>query len=119
VRLLFDQNLSRKIVQEISDEFPECQHIVFEGLDEASDEAIWKLAADKGFMIVSKDRDFASRSIVRGSPPKVLWLRVGNCTTHSVVALLKRHADLIKSFEEQDAGLLVLPPGVVLLDPTG
>jgi predicted nuclease of predicted toxin-antitoxin system len=81
VKLLLDQNLSDRITSPISDLFPGTTHIKAVGLTEADDRTVWEWAKQHGFTIVSKDTDFHQRAILFGHPPKVIWLRVGNCQT--------------------------------------
>lgn len=50
----------------------------------ATDAEVWQFAASNDFAIASKDSDFSERSVLEGSPPKVIWLRVGNCTTEHI-----------------------------------
>src|SRR6266480_3145162 len=52
----------------------------------ADDEAIWEYARREGFTIVSKDSDFQERSVLCGSPPKVIWLRIPNSSTSEIAA---------------------------------
>jgi len=68
----------------------------------ASDEAIWTHAREMGFLIVTKDEDFQRLSVWRGAPPKVVWIRLGNCTTSQVADLLRRSRELIAGFVEHD-----------------
>jgi predicted nuclease of predicted toxin-antitoxin system len=78
-------------------------------LQAADDEAVWRHAADAGFAIVTKDDDFRQRGFVRGAPPKVIWVRLGNCTTDEVEAVLRaRHADVLAFDGDSAAALLVL-----------
>ena len=78
-------------------------------LQAADDEAVWRQAADGGFTIVTKDDDFRQRGFVRGAPPKVIWVRLGNCTTDEVEAVLRaRHADIFAFDADATAALLVL-----------
>jgi predicted nuclease of predicted toxin-antitoxin system len=78
-------------------------------LEAADDEAVWRHAADGGFAIVTKDDDFRQRGFVRGAPPKVIWVRLGNCTTDEVEAVLRaRHADILTFDADPAAALLVL-----------
>jgi predicted nuclease of predicted toxin-antitoxin system len=100
MKLLFDQNLSPKLVNRLADLFPDSCHVQGIGLDRASDEQVWQHARLNGFLIITKDEDFNNLSVLRGSPPKVLWLQLGNCTTEQVEAVLRdRFAD-IESFEK-------------------
>lgn len=79
------------------------------GLERAEDDFVWAHAAAGEFMIVSKDDDFLPRSLVRGPPPKVLWVRVGNCTPADVEALLRsRNADILAFAADQVEALLAL-----------
>jgi predicted nuclease of predicted toxin-antitoxin system len=89
VKLLLDENLSDRIVARISDLFPGCTHVKAASLMHANDAAIADWARAQGFSIVSKDTDFYQRSVALGSPPKFIWLRVGNCGTEEIVDLLR------------------------------
>jgi predicted nuclease of predicted toxin-antitoxin system len=99
MKLLFDQNLSPKLVGRLADVFPGSAHVLNLGLDCSSDDAIWEYARDQGYAIVTKDADFDDLGVVRGFPPKVVWLLIGNCTTSQVEALLRDHLSLINAFE--------------------
>lgn len=89
MKLLFDENLSRKLVRSLADIFPESSHIQFHGLAKKSDTEIWAFARQNNFCIVTQDADFADRSRLYGSPPKVLWLRCGNQPTREIENLLR------------------------------
>ena len=79
------------------------------GLASADDEAVWARAAADGYAIVTKDDDFRQRSFLRGAPPKVIWVRLGNCRTADVEALLRaRHADVEAFAADERAALLLL-----------
>ena len=56
------------------------------GLERADDEAVWRHAREHGFAIVTKDADFAERSLAEGPPPRVVWIRRGNCSTQEIEA---------------------------------
>ena len=109
MKLLFDQNLSPKLVSRLADLFPGSSHVQSEGLDCADDEQIWQHALRNGFAIVTKDEDYNNLSVVRGNPPKVLWLQTGNCTTAQVESLFRARFADIETFEaDPSAGTLVL-----------
>lgn len=99
MRLLFDQNLSWRLPKRLADLYPDSQHIREAGLKESSDVEIWEYAKANGFVIVSKDTDFQQRSLLYGHPPKVVWLRVGNCTVQTIEDLLRRYSAAIHTFE--------------------
>ena len=82
------------------------------GLAAADDSAIWACARQHGFTIVSKDGDFSGRSSVYGTPPKVIWLALGNCSTGEMERRLRSHRDEIEvCATEPDTTLLVIEPG--------
>jgi len=110
VKLLLDENLSRRLVPEISPSFPGSAHVCTCGLETADDGTVWTYAADHGFTIVTKDTDFHQRCFLYGAPPKVVWIRLGNCPTDDVARLLvDRAAEILAFGDEADAALLVLP----------
>jgi predicted nuclease of predicted toxin-antitoxin system len=98
MKLLFDQNLSRRLVNRLADIFPNSSHVTIVGLEYASDEMVWDYAKVNHFIIATKDADFNDLSFLRGNPPKVIWLRLGNCTTNHIEASLREHQSEIEAF---------------------
>ena len=75
----------------------------------ASDRAIWTHARDNGFVIVSKDEDFHRLSVLHGPPPKVIWIRSGNCSIDEVIRLLRVRQEEIEAFvAHEEAAFLAL-----------
>ncbi|MEP0955382.1 DUF5615 family PIN-like protein [Leptolyngbya sp. FACHB-1515] len=93
---MFDQNLSRKLVSRLADIFPDSSHVQFHQLAEKTDTEIWKFAKTGDFCIVTQDADFAERSRLYGSPPKVIWLRCGNAPTPEIEALMRSGVEAIQ-----------------------
>ena len=109
MKLLFDQNLSPRLARLLAAEFPGSLHVRDVGLAAAPDPAVWAYAAAQGSVLVSKDGDFYHRAMLLGHPPKVVWVRLGNCSTATVVALLRsRQADLFAFDTDPTASLLAL-----------
>jgi predicted nuclease of predicted toxin-antitoxin system len=109
MKLLFDHNLSRRLVTRLHDVFPDANHVVNVGLDRATDDAVWQYALTHDYTIVTKDSDFNDLSVLRGSPPKVIWLAVGNCTTAIMESTLRKHTITIHQFlNDPSIGLLTL-----------
>jgi len=102
-RLLFDEQLSEELCEAVADIFPGSLHIRLLGQGGAADAAVWDLARERGCLVVSKDEDFHRLAVLRGAPPKFVWIRLGNCTTEDIAQLLRRHHDDILRFSEQDA----------------
>jgi predicted nuclease of predicted toxin-antitoxin system len=100
-RLFFDEPLSEELCTTLADIFPDSLHIRLLGYGGAADAVIWELARQHECLVVSKDEDFQRLAILRGAPPKFVWIRLGNCTTDDVAQLLRRHRDDIIRFNEQ------------------
>ncbi len=83
---------------QLADIFPDSSHVQFHDMEEQSDTAIWEFAKINDFCIVTQDVDFAERSMLYGSPPKVIWLRCGNAPTKQVESLLRSGVEVIRTF---------------------
>lgn len=109
MRLLFDENLSRKLVERLADLFPDSTHAAFEGLLESPDSSVWAHAKAHGFTIVTADADFYELATTFGPPPKVIWLRRCDYPTATAEKLIRRQAIRIAEFlENDDQGILIL-----------
>ena len=109
MKLLFDENISPRLVAALSDVFPGSVHVRDVGLARATDAAIWAYARDRGLTILSKDSDFHQVSFLRGPPPKVIWIRRGNCSTVDIEALLRSKRTEILAFGvDEEAAFLAL-----------
>jgi len=109
VRLLFDENLSPRLMRAIADMRPESTHVESIQLRGETDQAIWQYARAHEYAIVTKDDDFRALAFVRGAPPKVIWLQVGNTSTTSIATVLRDSASEIAAFDaDRVAALLVL-----------
>ncbi len=102
MKLLFDENLSHRLAEKLSDLFPGSTHVRFVGLESAEDPKVWELAVKDDFVIVSKDSDMHDRSLLFGFPPKVIWVRLGNCSTRQVEALIRLEVSRIAEFIGDD-----------------
>lgn len=108
-KLLFDQNLSYRILKQIEHLFPDSNHVRHLQLDQADDLTVWQFAKENNFHIVSKDNDFNNINTVYGFPPKVIWLRTGNITTQGIIDLFRKKNEVIHAFlDKKKLGLLEL-----------
>ena len=98
MKLLLDENLSRRIVLQIEDLFPESIHVSSVDLLQASDRAIWEFARAEGYCIVTADADFYEMAISLGFPPKIIWLRECDYPTSVAAALIRRQTIRIVEF---------------------
>jgi predicted nuclease of predicted toxin-antitoxin system len=102
MKLLLDENLSRRIVPFLQAEFPGSSQVALLGLEGANDLEIWEYAKTNGFVIVSRDSDFQERSLVNGYPPQVIWLKIPNHSKTAVLNILLEHRVEIERALQQE-----------------
>ncbi len=102
VRLLFDENLSQRLLQPLTDLFPGSEHIRNLASTGTSDRLLWDLSRTGPFILTTRDEDFVGMSVLRGAPPKVVWLNVGKSRNAVIAALLQTHASDIERFAGDD-----------------
>ncbi len=109
MKLLFDQNLSPKLAGFLKDYFDDTVHVQDIGLGTSDDIFVWEYAGSNGFTIVTKDNDFNGMVSLWGFPPKVIWIRRGNCTTMVIKEMISDLIDVIKKFiEDKENGILTI-----------
>lgn len=108
MKLLFDHNLSFKLVGPLAELFSGSEHVRNVDLHEADDRTIWEYARANSFVIVSKDEDFHQLSFLYGAPPKVVWVRLGNCTTSDIEQALRRHHEDLLQFDASEEGAFLI-----------
>lgn len=109
MKLLFDENLSARLVELLAEEFPGSAHVE-QGFGRGrTDAELWQFAITQDYVIVSKDNDFRQRAFMSDPPPKVIWLESGNAGTEKIAALLRLHRRQVTRFGSGgDETLLVL-----------
>lgn len=95
MKLLLDENLSRRLVPFLQDAYPGTSQVVLLNLERADDVLIRQYALENDFVIVTRDADFYEMSLVYGQPPKIIWLKTGNQAKAETIALLLRNKDRI------------------------
>jgi predicted nuclease of predicted toxin-antitoxin system len=104
-----DENLAPRLASALAGVYPGSAHLRHFGLEGAPDTVVWEHAAADGFVLVTKDEDFHRLSVFRGFPPKVVWIRLGNCSTADVIHLLETYLDAVAAFvAHEDAAFLAL-----------
>ncbi len=107
--LLFDHNLSPRLVDRLSAVFPGSIHVSTVGLAEVSDREVWDYARENGYVLTTKDADFSELGVVWGFPPKTVWIRRGNCSTGDMERLLRDNAEAITALsDDPETGVLAL-----------
>lgn len=108
VKLLFDENLSPRLTSLLKDLFPGSLHVHDIRLGSSNDQEVWRYAAKEDYLIVTKDADFYDYSQLLGIPPKVIWIRRGNCSTRQIETMLRQHHTQIIALEAEKIGVLVI-----------
>lgn len=107
--LLFDQNISPRVIDRLADVYPDSVHVFMLGMGDALDIEIWQYAHDHDYMIVTKDADFSEFGIVKGFPPKIIWIRRGNCSTQDIELILRKNYFAVSALsEDAETGILTL-----------
>lgn len=102
MKLLLDENLSRRIAPLLQVAYPDSSQVSLLNLAASTDRELWQYAKDNDFVIVTHDSDFNELSTLYGSPPKVIWLKTGNQSKVATLRiLLDRQADILAALIEQ------------------
>ncbi|MCK0510458.1 DUF5615 family PIN-like protein [Aromatoleum buckelii] len=109
MKLLLDQNLSRRLLPDLEHFFPGSSQVQLLGLERASDLALWEFAKENGYTIVTKDVDFLELMLLRGFPPKIVWLNCGNVSSAAVrERLITRSGEIREFLASTEEGVLEL-----------
>ena len=103
-----DNNLSVLVPRILQPHFPESKHVFELGLETASDEAIWLEARNNFDAILSKDKDFYHKILLRGSPPKLILINTGNIGNKDLFSFLRQNTLRIKEFLGSKDDILTL-----------
>jgi predicted nuclease of predicted toxin-antitoxin system len=102
VSILFDQNISFRIISKIASNFPTAKQVRQLGIENFSDIEIWQYAKQNKFTIVTFDSDFFDLSNLKGHPPKIVWLRFGNTKTDFLAEIINSKKAIINDFIDSD-----------------
>lgn len=107
MKFIVDHNLPPQLVRVLVERFPGTTHTMDLGFDRLPDTQLWEFAKEHDFHLMTKDSDHFQLSLVRGAPPKVVWIRIGNAPIHMVTSLLERHLDDIETFLRNETSTLL------------
>ena len=109
MKLLLDENISRRLLPLLADAYPGSTHVVLQGLQQAGDVEVWEFAKDRDLVVVSKDDDFTALSNLRGRPPCLIKLSMGNCDNEQVLQILLSRLDQIEAqFADPEVAMVEL-----------
>jgi predicted nuclease of predicted toxin-antitoxin system len=109
MKLFFEYNLSPRLVLIFADLYPDSQHVFPLQMDQDDDRLIWDYALQNDYTIVTRDSEYNDLSLVRGFPPKVIWIRRGNCPTKEIEVILRSSTQDIHEFlQNPSLGILTL-----------
>jgi predicted nuclease of predicted toxin-antitoxin system len=107
VKLLLDHNISHKLVARLADVFPGSTQTRLLNLGRTNDPQLWLIAKTNDYIFVTKDRDVAELAVLRGTPPKIIWLRMGNCKSAVIEQALRSNAERIAGFASDPERLVL------------
>lgn len=96
MKLLLDENLSRRLLPSLEPVYPGSVHVALIGLERASDLELWDHARDNGCVIVTKDDDFSAILALRGHSPQVIKFTLGSSDNALVLAASIAHRATIE-----------------------
>ena len=98
MKLLLDQNISYKLIAQLNKLFPGTNHVARLNLDKASDLLIWNYAKDNDLIILTQDADFYELALLRGFPPKIIYLKCKNSSTQNIIKVITGSFQEIEEF---------------------
>ena len=98
MKLLFDQNISHRIIGRVSEHFPHSKQVRQLASEDRTNREIWEYAEENDYTIATFDGDFFDLSLVWGHPPKIIWLRTRNQSTQHILQGLIAHKNDILDF---------------------
>jgi predicted nuclease of predicted toxin-antitoxin system len=107
MKILVDQNISFRVLPLLPDS-PNYKwlHVKVLGLMHEPDTRIWKYASENNFnAILTADQDFYRLLLEKGSPPKIIRLRIGNGSNQRIAEFVSKNQFVIDQFlgsEETD-----------------
>ena len=108
MKLLVDENPAPGLAEQLADLFPGSVHVTRAGLGGMSDEILWEYARANQFTLLTKDKDFVNFSLTLGSPPKVVLLQTGNCSTSQIERIIRSNAVRFSEFDNDGKCSLLL-----------
>lgn len=103
MKLLLDENLSRRVVPFIQDSYPGSTQVTLLGLEQVDDKALRQYAITHDFVIATKDADFYEMNLLYGPPPQIIWLKMGNQSKSATIKALLDNKTIIEQALVQDA----------------
>ena len=99
MKILIDENISSRLIFRIQHVFPDVEHVKTLGLMTANDFSIFMYARQNVYdAVLTLDEDYYNLQLTHGMPPKIIWLRVGNCSTNALAQIILNNADTIYAF---------------------
>jgi predicted nuclease of predicted toxin-antitoxin system len=117
MKLLFDENISFKLCKKLEDIYPDSTHVRFVNLENKDDSEIWQFAKDESYIIVTQDSDFNDMSILKGFPPYVVWIKMGNSFVSEIESILRTQSIRIREFfDNETIGLIEIEKKTTFLE---
>ena len=109
MKLLLDENLSRRLVPFFVHDYPGTSQVSLLGMEQASDMDLWRYAKQENFVVVTRDADFQEIALVHGHPPSVIWLKTENPSKAVTLKLLLDYREhIVQALQLDGLGIVEL-----------
>ena len=109
MKLLLDENLSRRLVPFLVHDYPGTSQVSLLGMEQASDMDLWRYAKQENFVVVTRDADFQEIALVHGHPPSVIWLKTENPSKAVTLKLLLDYREhIVQALQLDGLGIVEL-----------
>lgn len=86
MRFLVDAQLPPALAKWLGDKGHPASAVRDQGLRDSDDGSITNFALAGDWIVVTKDEDLVDRALAGSGGPRVVWLRIGNCTNDALFA---------------------------------
>ena len=90
MRFLVDNQLPIALARFLAARGCDCDHVMDVGLGSATDSVIWHYAHENELIVISKDEDFLYLATRPEDKARLVWVRLGNCRNHVLLATFER-----------------------------
>jgi predicted nuclease of predicted toxin-antitoxin system len=108
MKFIVDAQLPPALARFLTDKGEDVIHVLDVAMMESSDSEIWERAVKDNLVIITKDEDFQIRASVSTIFPKIVWVRIGNCSRKELLNYFEHHWKQIKQELDNGANLVEL-----------
>lgn len=85
MKFLVDEQLPPKLAKHLCRLGLDCVHVRDLRLERSDDKTIWRVAQSENRVVIAKDRDYLALAARSADAGKLVWVRLGNCDTQTIL----------------------------------